>query len=79
MESDDVVVNETLLDTLLDTKHVFSSCEFGLDTRLMKAIARMQFIYATLALQGKDLLARARTGSGETAALSLSLIHKYLF
>jgi len=31
-----------------------------------------------LALQGKDLLVRARTGSGKTAAFSLPLLHKIL-
>ncbi|DAZ92961.1 TPA: hypothetical protein N0F65_006280 [Lagenidium giganteum] len=46
----------------------------------------MQFVYATLvqvhciplAMQGKDLLVRARTGSGKTAAFSLPLLHKIL-
>lgn len=31
-----------------------------------------------LALEGKDLLVRARTGSGKTAAFSLPLLHKIL-
>jgi ATP-dependent RNA helicase DDX56/DBP9 len=31
-----------------------------------------------LALEGKDLLVRARTGSGKTAAFGLPLLHKIL-
>lgn len=46
----------------------------------------MRFVHATLvqvhciplALQGKDLLVRARTGSGKTAAFALPLLHKIL-
>ncbi|KAJ0403827.1 hypothetical protein P43SY_003924 [Pythium insidiosum] len=71
---------------LLDAKQPFASCEFGLDTRLTKAVAKMQFVYATLvqvhciplAMQGKDLLVRARTGSGKTAAFALPMLHKIL-
>lgn len=71
---------------LLDAKQAFASCDFGLDRRLTKAAAKMQFVYATLvqvhciplAMQGKDLLVRARTGSGKTAAFALPLLHKIL-
>jgi ATP-dependent RNA helicase DDX56/DBP9 len=71
---------------LLDAKQSFVSCDFGLDRRLTKAVAKMQFVYATLvqvhciplAMQGKDLLVRARTGSGKTAAFALPLLHKIL-
>eukprot|EP00644_Phytophthora_capsici_P010607 jgi/Phyca11/568939/estExt2_Genewise1.C_PHYCAscaffold_300432 len=46
----------------------------------------MRFVHATLvqvhciplAMQGKDLLVRARTGSGKTAAFALPLLHKIL-
>ncbi|OQS04721.1 DEAD/DEAH box RNA helicase [Thraustotheca clavata] len=64
----------------------FSACGFGLDKRLSKACAKLQFVHATLvqkhciplALQGKDLLVRARTGSGKTAAFSLPVLQKIL-
>ncbi|KAF1328282.1 Atp-dependent RNA helicase dbp9, partial [Globisporangium splendens] len=73
-------------ENLLDAKQSFASCDFGLDRRLTKAVAKMQFVYATLvqvhciplAMQGKDLLVRARTGSGKTAAFGLPLLHKIL-
>ncbi|KAL4144403.1 hypothetical protein PRNP1_013536 [Phytophthora ramorum] len=73
-------------ETLLDGQKAFAECEFGLDRRLTKAVAKMRFVHATLvqvhciplALQGKDLLVRARTGSGKTAAFALPLLHKIL-
>ncbi|KAL3671775.1 hypothetical protein V7S43_003684 [Phytophthora oleae] len=73
-------------ETLLDGQKPFTECEFGLDRRLSKAVAKMRFVHATLvqvhciplALQGKDLLVRARTGSGKTAAFALPLLHKIL-
>ncbi|KAG3117291.1 ATP-dependent RNA helicase [Phytophthora idaei] len=73
-------------ETLLDGQKPFAECEFGLDRRLTKAMAKMRFVHATLvqvhciplALQGKDLLVRARTGSGKTAAFALPLLHKIL-
>ncbi|CAI5719658.1 unnamed protein product [Peronospora destructor] len=73
-------------ETLLDGQKPFAACEFGLDRRLAKAVAKMRFVHATLvqvhciplALQGKDLLVRARTGSGKTAAFALPLLHKIM-
>ena len=58
----------------------------GLDRRLLKAIARAGYVYPTLvqsqaiplALAGKDLLIRARTGSGKTAAYALAVLQKLL-
>ena len=58
----------------------------GLDRRLLKAVARCGFVYPTpvqaealpLALAGKDLLLRSRTGSGKTAAYGLALLQKLL-
>ncbi|OWZ23182.1 DEAD/DEAH box RNA helicase [Phytophthora megakarya] len=76
----------TVSETLLDGQKPFAECEFALDRRLIKAVAKMRFVHATLvqvhciplALQGKDLLVRARTGSGKTAAFALPLLHKIL-
>ncbi|CAM9708036.1 unnamed protein product, partial [Ectocarpus sp. 8 AP-2014] len=64
----------------------FMQHDFGLDRRLVKAVAKMGFVYPTLvqnkciplALRGKDLLVRARTGSGKTAAFALPLLQKIL-
>ncbi|KAM9307309.1 putative ATP-dependent RNA helicase DDX56 [Pholidichthys leucotaenia] len=60
--------------------------EMGLDDRLLKAVADLGWSKPTLiqekaiplALEGKDLLARARTGSGKTAAYALPVIQRIL-
>src|SRR3546814_104619 len=72
--------------TLLDREVSFQARDFGLDRRLVKALAKLGFAYPTLvqarcvpiALQGKDMLVRARTGSGKTAAYALPLLQKIL-
>ena len=71
------------LDTAAGT---FSTLNLGLDGRLLKAVARLGFVYPTLVqsqtiplgLAGRDLLIRARTGSGKTAAYGLVLLQKLL-
>lgn len=60
--------------------------EMGLDRRLLKSINRLKWPQPTpiqekaipLALQGKDVLSRARTGSGKTAAYSIPIIQTLL-
>uniref|UniRef100_G3N731 Probable ATP-dependent RNA helicase DDX56 n=1 Tax=Gasterosteus aculeatus aculeatus TaxID=481459 RepID=G3N731_GASAC len=60
--------------------------EMGLDDRLLKAVADLGWSQPTLiqekaiplALEGKDLLARARTGSGKTAAYAVPVIQRIL-
>ncbi|XP_075996071.1 putative ATP-dependent RNA helicase DDX56, partial [Genypterus blacodes] len=60
--------------------------EMGLDDRVLKAVADLGWSQPTLiqekaiplALEGKDLLARARTGSGKTAAYAIPLIQRIL-
>ena len=57
-----------------------------LDPRLLRALSKLKYVKPTLiqekaiplALAGKDILARARTGSGKTAAYSLPIIQKIL-
>lgn len=69
---------------LLDNQVTFSS--FDLDSRLVRALAKLKFTNPTLvqakaiplALQGVDILARARTGSGKTAAYCLPVIQNII-
>lgn len=60
--------------------------QFDLDPRLMQAIAKSQFPTPTpvqarvipLALEGKDILAKSKTGSGKTAAYVLPILQSIL-
>lgn len=64
----------------------WNELELGLDNRLLKALSKLGFPRPTevqlkalpFALQGKDLLIRARTGSGKTIAFALPLLNKLL-
>ncbi|XP_061448423.1 probable ATP-dependent RNA helicase DDX56 [Rhineura floridana] len=63
-----------------------SFAHLGLDARLLKAVGELGWATPTLiqekaiplALEGKDLLARARTGSGKTGAYALPLLQHLL-
>ncbi|KAJ1938043.1 ATP-dependent DNA/RNA helicase, partial [Linderina pennispora] len=71
-------------EKLLDSKATFLSLD--LDDRLLRALGNMGLVHPTLvqakaiplALAGKDILARAKTGSGKTAAYCLPVLHKIL-
>eukprot|EP01113_Clastostelium_recurvatum_P015110 TRINITY_DN1833_c0_g1_i6.p1 TRINITY_DN1833_c0_g1~~TRINITY_DN1833_c0_g1_i6.p1 ORF type:complete len:444 (-),score=117.33 TRINITY_DN1833_c0_g1_i6:360-1691(-) len=68
----------------LDPNVTFGS--FGLDPRVTKALDALGFVRPTvvqaasipLALKGKDILAKARTGSGKTAAYAIPILHRIL-
>src|SRR5580698_4565336 len=59
---------------------------FGLPARLLQALARMQFTIPTpiqalaipLALEGKDILGTAQTGTGKTGAFGIPLVAKLM-
>ncbi len=63
-----------------------SFAELGLDPRLVQAVAKQTFEKPTLvqrktiplALQGQDVLCKAKTGSGKTAAYVLPLLSSIL-
>ncbi|KAJ2112341.1 ATP-dependent DNA/RNA helicase, partial [Coemansia sp. RSA 921] len=71
-------------EALLDKQATFLALD--LDDRLLRALGSMGLVHPTLvqsqtiplALSGKDVLARAKTGSGKTAAYCLPLLHKIL-
>ncbi|KAF8786957.1 probable ATP-dependent RNA helicase DDX56 [Argiope bruennichi] len=70
----------------MDEEANISFRDFGLDDRLLEAISCLNWKEPTLiqekaiplALEGKDILARARTGSGKTGAFLIPIIQQIL-
>ena len=71
---------------LVDSKATFTQFGHILDARILRALADLGFARPTLvqtkaiplALENRDILARARTGSGKTAAYCIPLVQKVL-
>ncbi|KAJ8612076.1 hypothetical protein MRB53_037627 [Persea americana] len=77
-------VPEEVVDTVSAADVTFES--FGLDPRLLQAIAQAEYAAPTPvqakaipeALKGRDILARAKTGSGKTIAYVLPILNAIL-
>ncbi|KAK2463624.1 hypothetical protein APHAL10511_004375 [Amanita phalloides] len=75
-----------MADPHLTEKSSFTTFSHLLDVRLLRALADMGFVRPTLvqakaiplALESRDILARARTGSGKTAAYCLPVAQKII-
>jgi ATP-dependent RNA helicase DDX56/DBP9 len=73
-------------EEVVKNKKVTSFVDLGLDSRLLQGIAKQNFEKPTpvqakaipLALEGRDVLARAKTGSGKTAAYLLPILQSVL-
>ena len=74
------------MDAADGTLKTWIARDFGLDRRLVKGLSKLGYVYPTpvqfksipIALQGKDVLVRAKTGSGKTVAFALPLLNKIL-
>ncbi|KAF5874374.1 putative atp-dependent rna helicase dbp9 protein [Botrytis fragariae] len=83
LDANDVPVPTEGSDT---TKENVTFASLGLDARLLQGIAKQNFQSPTLVqskaipltLEGRDILARAKTGSGKTAAYLLPILHSIL-
>jgi ATP-dependent RNA helicase DDX56/DBP9 len=83
LDANDVPAPAVEVDAL---KQDTSFSDLGLDPRLLQGISKQNFQAPTLvqskaiplALNGQDILARAKTGSGKTAAYLLPILHSIL-
>lgn len=69
-----------------EEEEVLSFNEMGIDDRILLAVLKQGWLEPTpiqetaipLILEGRDILAKARTGSGKTGAYTIPLLHKIL-
>lgn len=87
LDVNDVPAPAEVVDEVVNkSKEDASFASFGLDSRLLQGISKQNFQTPTLvqtkaiplALEGRDVLARAKTGSGKTAAYLLPILNSVL-
>lgn len=86
LDSNDVPAPVEESDVYNNQKKEKTFSDLGLNSVLLQAIAKQNFKSPTsvqieaipLALAGRDLLVRAKTGSGKTAAYLLPILHSIL-
>ena len=69
-----------------EEEEVLSFNEMGIDDRILLAVLKQGWLEPTpiqetaipIILEGRDVLAKARTGSGKTGAYTIPLLHKIL-
>lgn len=86
MSVDELASNEATNPEEEDEEKAVDFTDMGLDGRLLKSIAELGWKEPTLiqekaiplAIEGKDILAKGRTGSGKTGAFLIPVINRIL-
>lgn len=86
MDESDKIIEDEEKEEEEEEEQVMSFIEMGIDDRILMAILQLEWNEPTpiqetaipLILAGRDILAKARTGSGKTGAYAIPLLHKIL-
>jgi ATP-dependent RNA helicase DDX56/DBP9 len=85
-EKAEEVIEETVENGDEEEDEITEFTDMGIDDRILMAILQLGWTEPTpiqetaipLILEGRDILAKARTGSGKTGAYAIPLLHKIL-